>query len=217
MVRKLFVTSIGVAALSVWACSSTSSSSPAADAGAGGGGGVDGSTASGSYDCAAACKNFAAVGAKSPCKNDVPPPTEASCLTDCGNIATLPAACKPQADAFLACAATTKTATCDSEGHSQPGGCEDKQAAIETCARANTDGGSGPGDGGSTACDKCMAANCMQEASACMADPDCAKILDCARSGTTNTADCTSKNPDGGTLFEAVAQCSQTKCSADCK
>lgn len=83
---------------------------------------------------------------------------------------------------------------------------------------AGGSGGSGGSGGGADPCSDCISTSCASQMAACNAHADCAALLACAESCTTDpcyTA-CLNAHPSGATVFDAVAQCVNDYCSAEC-
>ncbi|MCA9592408.1 MAG: hypothetical protein KC776_03830 [Myxococcales bacterium] len=149
-----------VTALVLGACSSSSGGGSGGSGGSGaqGGGGFGGFGATGAVggtgatgavggsgggvnptDCTTLCQKQAAAN----CPND----DLSTCESDCNNPQGLPANCASAWATAIACAASTGTASCDTDGTAKISGCDAEGQAVLACVQGGT-GGSGGGTGG---------------------------------------------------------------------
>lgn len=212
---------IGVVALASADCSSDGASAATgtgagASSGSGGSGGAAsagtgaGSTGSGAgFDCAASCASLLALG----CPND----DEADCLADCAESQSTLASCQPGVLAecsaqHLACDAKTgKAGVAGTAFYDECGSLFAGFAACVTCLDTTP---------GLTACDRCTATKCCDEATAFFQDPSYVAALKCFEGCKGKGMECFAACGESysGALDQAAAvdPCRQAKCKAEC-
>ncbi len=91
-------------------------------------------------------------------------------------------------------------------------------AGMGGSATGGSAGMGGAAGGTGNDCVTCMQTNCATELGACVANADCAKIVQCAGACTDQAcADkCITDNPNGKTDWDAVEACGTTKCATEC-
>jgi hypothetical protein len=72
-------------------------------------------------------------------------------------------------------------------------------------------------------CEECLLTNCNDEMQACLADPDCQAIIDCAQAcpmtdpnNPNCPIECAQMHPGGAAEAGAVINCSQDSCTNEC-
>lgn len=125
--------------------------------------------------------------------------------------------------AAVGCSSTSDSGT---DGGGNDGGGGDTIIPPQDTGTKDTATGDTPSDTGQT-CSQCATAHCSSQISACTADTQCSKDLDCLNACAGDktcanaciTAEC---GPDGGTtcaggdLFNTLVSCVQTNCNTPC-
>lgn len=141
------------------------------------------------------------------------------------------AACVADADctALIACGnACTDDACFGACFSAHPSGArllDSLSSCVETsCSSACGGGSSGPSPSacgfasGDATCDTCLDTSCCGDANACLGDPDCIALLECADTCTTGgcISACEAAHPSGSTKINALSTCASTSCGAAC-
>jgi hypothetical protein len=142
--------------------------------------------------------------------------------------------------ALCSMAACTVSSTSDVSG--VDAGTSDGSAARDSASTSDaaSDAASDAGDGGSctlafsigeAACDSCMGTNCCDAVNGCATNAECSALNSCydaCVSTDSGSADaggeltacfdaCDTAHPNGTATFDAINNCLQTNCSAQCQ
>jgi hypothetical protein len=181
---------------------------------------------------AATCADLCAKSGAAHC------PADTNCQMQCTqSIASTPPSCRPQSDAYTACAAAAVW-TCNEDGESEATACDAQLTAWSTCVfeasgaadagttpstESDTDGGAGntppaPGCAASTSADPCTACSenqCCAELRTCAASPTCRKDSTCVSACGNGDAVCIFQCVSSASSeFRAATSCALGKCAA---
>lgn len=173
--------------------------------GAGGQAGTGGGGATLESACQASCDKTVAANCSSG-------PTADACWAGCMNTFAPFAGCAAQSIAFLECAGTTGTVSCDANGVPISSGCESEAKTVNQCTVCEPIDSDGP-------CKLCGKDKCCAEAQALIAEPTAAQYATCLQgcaSDQTCISSCKSTYPAAVAATQAAAQCLTDSCTAEC-